>query len=154
MKTMSKEKASTKTSTNVAAGSDWKTVFMTADLYKRSQGRVARQITGAALGAAAVLGAWRMSVTFLHGGIVWHILLPVVFMAAGLWISFRLMNIPRFADFLIATEAEMKKVSWPTRGELFRGSAVVLFTIFSLTAVLFLYDIFWQRLLSILGVLG
>ena len=32
------------------------------------------------------------------------------------------VNLPVFADFLIAVEAEMNKVSWPTRGELFRGS--------------------------------
>ena len=33
---------------------------------------------------------------------------------------------PAFADFLIAVEAEMNKVSWPTRTELFRGSMVVI----------------------------
>ena len=42
---------------------------------------------------------------------------------------FRLVNLPKFADFLIAVEAEMNKVSWPTRTELFRSSVVVIVTI-------------------------
>ena len=33
------------------------------------------------------------------------------------------MNMPRFADFLIAVEAEMNKVSWPSKAELIRSSA-------------------------------
>ena len=39
----------------------------------------------------------------------------------GVWLGYRLVNIPRFADFLIAVEAEMNKVSWPSRGELIRS---------------------------------
>ena len=35
-------------------------------------------------------------------------------LAAGLWASYRLVNVPAVADFLIAVEAEMNKVSWPT----------------------------------------
>ena len=60
---------------------------------------------------------------------------------------------PRFADFLIAVEAEMAKVSWPTRGELFRSSLVVLFTIFALAAVLSVFDVLWNWLFRGLGIL-
>ena len=52
---------------------------------------------------------------------------------------------PAFADFLIAVEAEMNKVSWPTRTELFRASMVVLIVIFALAVVLAGYDMFWKR---------
>ena len=65
-------------------------------------------------------------------------------MLLGWWLTFRLVNWPRFADFLIAVEAEMNKVSWPTRIELIRSSAVVLITIFLLAAVLFGFDAFWS----------
>ena len=51
---------------------------------------------------------------------------PMVVVFGGLWLAFRLVNIPRFADFLIAVEAEMNKVSWPTRAEMFRSSMVVI----------------------------
>ena len=53
-------------------------------------------------------------------------------LAACVWVSYRLVNVPGFADFLIAVEAEMNKVSWPTRTELFRSSIVVLIMIFAL----------------------
>ncbi len=72
----------------------------------------------------------------------------------GLWFAFRLVNMPRFADFLIAVEAEMNKVSWPSRTELIRSSIVVIVVLLLLTAVLFVYDIVWQWLFRFLGVLG
>jgi preprotein translocase subunit SecE len=79
--------------------------------------------------------------------------LPTAIVAVGLWIAFRLVNVPAFADFLIAVEAEMNKVSWPTRGELLRSSLVVIFCIFFLAAVLFGYDLFWRTLLQLLKVI-
>ena len=65
-----------------------------------------------------------------------------------MWASYRLVNVPAFADFLIAVEAEMNKVSWPTRMELFRASMVVLIMMFALGFILAGYDIFWKLLLS------
>ena len=35
----------------------------------------------------------------------------------------------------------MNKVSWPSRGELFRASVVVIVVIFFLAAILFAYDL-------------
>ena len=74
-----------------------------------------------------------------------------MFWRLGVWFSFRLVNVPRFADFLIAVEAEMNKVSWPTRKELFRSSIVVIVVFLLLTAVLFVYDIVWRLLFEALG---
>ena len=48
-----------------------------------------------------------------------------------------------FADFLIAVETEMTKVSWPSTDEVIRSSAVVIFLIFALAAILAAYDLFW-----------
>ena len=53
------------------------------------------------------------------------------------------MNVPRVADFLIAVEAEMAKVSWPSLDEVIRSSAVIIFLIFALSAILAAYDLFW-----------
>ena len=55
---------------------------------------------------------------------------------------------PTFAEFLIATEAEMNKVSWSTRKQLTQDTIVVLVTTFLMTAFLFLVDVFWGWLLS------
>jgi preprotein translocase SecE subunit len=77
-----------------------------------------------------------------------HIVLPILLAAAVLWIAWRVVNWPTFADFLIATEAEMNKVSWTTRRRLVQDTIVVLVTVFLFTAYLFLVDILWIKVLT------
>ncbi|MBN1394055.1 MAG: preprotein translocase subunit SecE [Pirellulales bacterium] len=73
-------------------------------------------------------------------------LVPGVLFFASLWSIYRLVNVPAFADFLIAVEAEMNKVSWPASSELFRSSIVVLIFIFALAIILAVYDFGWSVL--------
>jgi len=146
-------------------------------LYKRTQGRVTRQVTFAAVAVAVAAGLFR-----LHGILgtalvswpgswlaYWNLGrnegveaivrqgvrhgLPFALLLLGLWTAYRLVNLPSFADFLIAVEAEMNKVSWPTRAELHRSSIVVLVTIFVLAAVLFVFDAFWKAIFTWLKIL-
>jgi preprotein translocase SecE subunit len=77
-----------------------------------------------------------------------HLVMPLVLGALLLWFSWRIVNWPTFADFLIATEAEMNKVSWTTRKRLVQDTVVVLVAVFLLTTFLFLIDILWIQLLS------
>ena len=79
---------------------------------------------------------------------------PRVLLTLGLWFGYRVVNWPRFADFLIAVEAEMNKVTWPSKDELIRASIVVIFTIFFLATALFLFDVIWQYVFSTIGVTG
>jgi preprotein translocase subunit SecE len=123
-------------------------------LYKPSQGRLVRRVTFAALAIAVALGAWRLSIYLQQFGQALEYAVPTLVLAAGVWIAFRAVNMPRFADFLIAVEAELNKVSWPSRGELVRSTIVVLITILLLTVVLFAYDILWGLLLRALGVVS
>ena len=58
------------------------------------------------------------------------------------------MNYPAFADFLIATEAEMNKVSWTTRKKLVQDTIVVLVTLFLMTVFLLAVDILWIKILT------
>lgn len=130
---------------------------LSVSLYKRNQGRVARQVTFAALAVIIGTGAWRLSEIFIGmasgdatGGAdfgVVRFLIPGAVIAAGLWLCFRIVNIPRFAEFLIAVEAEMAKVSWPSGTEVFRSSVVVIFLMFFLAALLAGFDFFWWFLL-------
>ena len=76
-----------------------------------------------------------------------------IVLLGGLWLSYRAVNYPRFADFLVTVEAEMNKVSWPTKKELIRSSLVVLFCILALTTVLFFFDVFWQLAFTKIGIL-
>jgi len=128
----------------MTAGTFW---LFQVGLYKRTQGRIARQLTFAALLGAVLIGCWRLSTLFMdHGGGLRYGL-PLGLIALGAWCAFRVVNLPKFADFLIGVEAEMAKVSWPTRAELVRSSIVVMVVIFGLAAILALYDLFWNWLL-------
>jgi preprotein translocase subunit SecE len=141
----------TKKKRDMTKGTFWREMF-SLGIHRRQQGRIARQITFGALAATVGAGCWRLS-EFLMGDAYWRIGFPLVLFAIGAWVAYRLVNYPPFADFLINVEAEMIKVSWPTRTELFRSSVVVMLTIFGLAAILALYDVFWQWLLKVLGVI-
>jgi preprotein translocase SecE subunit len=77
-----------------------------------------------------------------------HLIMPVLLLLALIAFAWRLVNVPVFADFLIATEAEMNKVSWTTRRRLIQDTIVVLVTVFLLTVFLFLVDIMWIAVLG------
>src|SRR5262245_1338996 len=114
-------------------------------LYKRSQGRVARQATFSALAVIVALGAWRLYETFTTSeSDLMRYWLPLGVLAIGLWTSFRVVQMPSFAEFLISVENEMAKVSWPARGELFRASLVVMLVIFVMAFLLYGFDIMWE----------
>jgi preprotein translocase subunit SecE len=131
-------------------------------IYKRNQGRIARQVTFFVIVVVVVAGVFRMS-QILPGqlgriladhqalGLAYGLSCMVLFI--GIWAGYRTVNVPIFADFLIAVEAEMRKVSWPSWAELYRGSIVVLVTIFALAAVLFLFDFLWKIIFTALGTL-
>ena len=114
--------------------------------YKASQGRITRQVTLATLWGTFAIGCWRLFLALYQWTPMWQWIVPLGILALGVWISFRVVNYPRFADFLIAVEAEMNKVSWPSRTELIRSSIVVIFVIFSLAIILFSYDLLWRFL--------
>jgi preprotein translocase subunit SecE len=143
--------SSPKKKRDMTKGTFWREMF-SLGIHRRQQGRIARQVTFGALALMVGAGCWRLS-DFLIGDAYLRIGLPLVLFAVGAWVAYRLVNYPPFADFLINVEAEMVKVSWPTRTELFRSSVVVILTIFGLAAILALYDVFWQWFLRLLGVI-
>ncbi len=122
-------------------------------LYKRTQGRIARQVTAAAIAVCILAGAYQLYGSMTTKALVWSLTIPGAVMFVGLWVAYRAVNLPAFADFLIAVEAEMNKVSWPTRAELYRSSVVVLVTVFVLATLLFAFDIAWREIFMTLGVL-
>ncbi|MEO8271663.1 MAG: preprotein translocase subunit SecE [Aureliella sp.] len=126
-------------------------------LYKRNQGKMVRQITALAMFLVAVVSAWRAHALFIaptvgDGNRVIGYLIALILGGVGCWIGYRLVNWPKFADFLISVEAELNKVSWPTQRELVRASIVVIFTILFLSAILFGYDALWKFLFAMMGI--
>jgi len=74
--------------------------------------------------------------------------LPLLLLAVGIWFAWRAVNLPSFADFLIATEAEMNKVSWTTQKRLVQDTTVVLVTVVLMALFLFSMDVLWKKVLS------
>jgi preprotein translocase subunit SecE len=135
--------------------------------YKRNQGRIARQATFFAMAAVVIIGAWQLSATTgammartfgerIDGQLapsaraeaVGRYVIPAALGVLGAWAAFRIVNIPRFAEFLISVENEMNKVSWPSRAELYRASLVVIVVIFVLTVILLMYDLVLRSIIG------
>jgi preprotein translocase SecE subunit len=77
---------------------------------------------------------------------------PLLLGLLGVWFAWRLVNMPAFGDFLIATEAELNKVSWTTQKRLLQDTVVVLVTVVLLTVFLFFADAGWGMVLKLIGV--
>lgn len=73
---------------------------------------------------------------------------PLLMLAGGIWLAWRIVNVPAFADFLLATEAEMNKVSWTTQRRLVQDTIVVLVTVVLMAFYLFGMDVMWKSVLS------
>ena len=68
-------------------------------------------------------------------------------------IVFWLMNKASNADFLIATDSEMKKVNWTSRRELIGSTKVVVIFMFLTALFLFLCDIVFIFIMRLINVL-
>ena len=79
--------------------------------------------------------------------------MPAAFAVVLGWLIFRIVQFPPFAEFLIATEAEMNKVSWTTKDDLIRATTVVLMTVVLMAVFLFVVDRLWTFILQLIGVL-
>ncbi len=132
----------------------WKELTQ-ASVYKPNQGRIVRQLTCLAIWIVIGMGCWALNSTLRgssESSSLLPTLLPGLLLFCGAWFGFRVVNWPRFADFLIAVEAEMNKVTWPSKDELVRASIVVMFTIFFLAIALFSFDVIWQTVFSFIGI--
>ncbi|MCS6976790.1 MAG: preprotein translocase subunit SecE [Gemmatales bacterium] len=146
--------------------------WFTLKPYKKGQGLRVRR--GTMLGVLAIVGAglweyvwsrsitvtsqWRLTVPFDPERFVIVMYAPaltlsILIAVLAVWFSYRLVNYPRFADFLIATDAELNKVSWSTPSKLFQDTIVVLVTVLLMAVFLWIMDLLWTFLLFQIGVL-
>jgi len=112
-------------------------------IYKRGQGKYTRLCSAFAGAIIVGAGCWRL----YHKLGVWLAFMPrnsamwaermipvCLFVVLGLFI-FWLVNKHSVADFMIAAEGEMKKVSWSSRQEIIVSTAIVIIVV-TLTALL------------------
>jgi len=76
----------------------------------------------------------------------------VSFVVLG-WAIFKAVNMPKFADFMIQTEGEMKKVSWSSRKEIMASTKIVIVTVVILAIILAVVDFGFAELFQKIGVL-
>jgi preprotein translocase SecE subunit len=144
--------------------------FSTAS-YKKSLGVRVRRLTmlgvllvgGTGVYSLSMAGTlpeeWTLALPFESPNNVFRVLpdakmlIPGILLALTVWVAWRAVNVPTFAEFLIATEAEMNKVSWTPKKRLGQDTVVVLTTTLILTLFLLVVDLFWGWLLSNVGVL-
>lgn len=73
-----------------------------------------------------------------------------IFLLGCLGIYTQVVNHPDVSEFLIETERELRKVSWPEGGEFLNASIVVLITIILIAAFLGLADFVFVRLVNLI----
>lgn len=95
-------------------------------IYKRGQGKNTRLGTGLGLFAILVIGCVVLYQQLAAQSILIQTLIPAGICVVLSWLIFWLMNKPSVADFLIAAEGEIKKVSWSSRKEIVVSTTVVI----------------------------
>ena len=128
---------------------------MPLSVYKPGQGYYTRTLT--AIGAATLVFA---SVAWLWGRLevlaepfYWQVGVALALIGGFGSLVWYLINKPRTADFMIATEAEMKKVNWPTKREIIGSTWIVICGVFLMAAILFVVDIAFGKFFLEIGIL-
>ncbi len=105
---------------------------MALSIYKPGQGYYTRMLSAVGVGVMVLSGVgwlWEKMPTIVRN--TDHILYYQAGMAVGVIavfgiIVFLILNKPNVADFMIATEAEMNKVNWPSKKEIIGSTWVVI----------------------------
>ncbi|MEJ2702554.1 MAG: preprotein translocase subunit SecE [Sedimentisphaerales bacterium] len=127
-------------------------------IYKRGQGKYTR--LGSAFSAAVIVGLGCMRLYGKLEAVSWGLsnraaLWIATMVPAGLFVIlgllvFWLVNKPSVADFMIAAEGEMKKVSWSSRQEIAVSTSIVIVVVIIMAALLgttdFGFQLFFQWL--------
>jgi preprotein translocase subunit SecE len=119
---------------------------MAFDIYKRGQGKYTRLCS--AFGAAILAGLGCLQLyKKLDGtdlGLWVKTMVPAgLFVGLGLLI-FWLVNKPSVADFMVAAEGEMKKVSWSSRKEIAVSTFIVIMVVILMAVLLGITDLVFQ----------
>jgi preprotein translocase subunit SecE len=132
----------------------------TIEIYKRNQGkytRISTFVAGMLIGAigSGLLGQ-KIAAAMPYGPMTAYVRygVPALMILALAALMFWLVNRPSSADFLIATEGEMKKVSWSSRKEIVGSTKVVIITAIIVSMTLLAVDLMFIWVFGKLGVMG
>ena len=119
---------------------------MNFKILKSGQGRYVRVATGVGAAAVALVVCYYVWTVLNRnlGAVAYRTYLeyaiPAVLFAVLGVVGYVMLNRPNVVDFFIATEGEMKKVSWSSRAELFGSTMVVIVVVVLLAAFIYVAD--------------
>ena len=116
---------------------------MVFDIYKRGQGKYTRLCSAFGIAIIAGLGCLQLYKKLQAGDLgLWaETMVPAGLFVILALLIFWLVNKPSLADFLIAAEGEMKKVSWSSRQEIAVSTFIVIVVVVSMAVLLGTTDI-------------
>jgi preprotein translocase subunit SecE len=123
---------------------------MVFDIYKPGQGKYTRLCSAFGFGIVVMLGCLLLY-RKLEGadfGLWVATMVPVGVFIGFAILVFWLSNKPQIADFLIAAEGEVKKVSWSSRKEIAVSTLVVIVLVIIMAALLGTADLGFKLFFS------
>ncbi len=125
-------------------------------IYKKGQGKYTRMTTLLTAVSLAAIAAVSMSEFLTSYSVTQTPLIrygvPLLLVACVGLLVLWIVNRPRTADFLIATEGEMKKVSWSSKKEIIGSTKVVIITTLIMAMILFIVDLSFRLLFLKAGI--
>ena len=120
---------------------------MNLKIYKRGQGKNARLGTAISVFVIVAVGGWILHQRLAPLNNPWiHTMVPAFVVALLGALIYWISNIPTVADFLIAAEGEIKKVSWSTRKEIIHSTLIVIIVVAIMSIGLGAVDLGFQVL--------
>lgn len=114
-------------------------------IYKRGHGYYTRLWTAIACLFLAALGCYRLHSRLILVDNPWvqHIT-PALLWVALAWLVYWASNRPSLADFFIAAEGELKKVSWSNRQQVVVSTVIVVFVVALMSILLGSIDVIFR----------
>jgi preprotein translocase subunit SecE len=123
---------------------------MVFNIYKRGQGKYTRLCSAFAIAIIAGLGCLQLYKKLQAGDLgLWvETMVPAGLFVILALLIFWLVNKPSLADFLIAAEGEMKKVSWSSKQEIAVSTLIVIIVVISMAVLLGTTDVGFRTLFT------
>jgi preprotein translocase subunit SecE len=119
---------------------------MSIQIYKPGQGKYTRLTSGISIAVVVAIGCWRLyerlAATDWNAWIVF--LVPLIVFGVIAVLTYWMLNKQSVADFLIASEGELKKVNWSSRKEVAVSTFVVIVVVVIMAALLGATDMVFQ----------
>jgi preprotein translocase subunit SecE len=122
------------------------------EIYKSGQGKYTRMCSSLAFGLIVAIGCYRLydTLRIVDWGLtkraeLWiNTMVPAILFTVLAFLLFKLINKASIADFMIAGEGEMKKVSWSSRKEIMASTFIVILVVIVMAVFLGVADLLFR----------